>query len=287
MLGNLSLRLKKYAPDCVDLRGLTDDPLKAAYLSPEQKFLLDVDLDKCLGLHGAAFSCAATGAHPFVRTLRAYAAGLCKDYAGSDLREFYDRFQPESAAQALGLSGDDMHPELSARSAFASTLPWDFLSPQENENVLKSICNQDYADNGFALTADAGWKAWGPVSDEAGEAEFARLLHVFNSLQASGYHRHSALDGDIEGQLLAHGSDYRVMISRGQHRIAALAAVGAGSAPIRLLPKTISRADVRLWPNVERGFFTVEQALAVFDRVFEGRQPYAPQASPDLSKKRA
>lgn len=287
MLGGLSLRLRKYAPDCVDLRGLTDDPLKAAYLSPEQKFLLDIDLDKCLGLHAAAFSCSATGSHPFVRTLQAYAAGTCRDYAGSELQAFYQRFQPRSAALAVGLSDDDTHQELSARSPFASTLPWDFLSPEENETVLKAICKQDYVDNGFALTADAGWKAWGPVSNDAGEAEFARLLHIFESLKKSGYHRHSALDGDIEGQVLSDGTAYRVLISRGQHRIAALAAMGATSAPIRLLPKTIARSDVTLWPNVDRGFYSTEQALAVFDRVFQGRQPYDPEVSADQNRKRA
>ena len=34
------------------------------------------------------------------------------------------------------------------------------------------------------------------------------------------------------------------------------------------------RADVAHWPNVKRGVFTVPLALAIFDRVFSGRQPY-------------
>lgn len=83
------------------------------------------------------------------------------------------------------------------------------------------------------------------------------------------------------------GSEYRVMISRGQHRIAALAAMGAKTAPVRLLPKIIARSEASLWPNVDRGFYTVEQAMAVFDRIFEGRQPDAFTATAGLKKRAA
>lgn len=275
LLGRLSLRLRKYAPDCADLRGVCDDPLRAAYLSPEQKFLCNVTVDKCLGLHAAAFNCSLTGDHPFIRSLQSYAKGECDHYANAPLKDFYQAFQPQSAAEVVGLAVDAAHPDLSARSPFASSLPWDFLTPEQNEQFLRAICARDYAENGFALTADAGWKVWGPVSDDAGQAEFSRLLHIFQSVRRSGYQRHPALDGDIEGQLMADGSEYRVLISRGQHRIAALAAMGAQTAPIRLLPKVISRSEVAFWPNVDRGFYTIDQALSVFDRIFQGRQPCA------------
>jgi hypothetical protein len=287
LLGRLSLRLRKYAPECVDLRGVSDDPLKAAYLSPERKFLCNVELDKCLGLHAAAFRCSLASDHPFIRSLQSYAAGECDHYATSALKGFYHGFQPQSAAEAVGLAADGAHPELSARSPFASSLPWDFLTPDQNEEFLRETCTRDYAENGFTLTADAGWKVWGPVSDEAGQAEFSRLLHIFQSVRRSGYQRHPALDGDIEGQLMADGPEYRVLISRGQHRIAALAAMGAQTAPIRLLPKVISRSEVMFWPNVDRGFYTVDQAQAVFDRMFQGRQPCAVGASSGSDRKLA
>lgn len=285
LLGNLSLRLRKYAPDCVDLRGATDCPLKASYLSPEQKFVFDVELDRCLGLHSAAFICSSESNHPFIQTLHAHADGDCDSYATSDLKRFYEAFQPGTAADVVGLSPDDTHPALSAASPFASSLPWDFLTPEENEQVLRATSARDYSDNGFQLSADAGWKVWGPVSDAAGEAEFSRLVSIFNSVRTSGYRRHDALDGDIEGQLMSLGSEYRVMISRGQHRIAALAAMGAKTAPVRLLPKIIARSEASLWPNVDRGFYTVEQAMAVFDRIFQGRQPDACTAAAGLKRR--
>jgi hypothetical protein len=269
-LGRVSLRLKKYAPDCIDLRARSVHPLEAVFYSLDSKFLLDIDLEKCLGLHAAAYPCAADSAHPFIRTLRDHARGNCRSYDHSALSDFYASFQPQSAADVIGLPG---HALLSECTPFASALPWEHLTPAENETFLQAICTRDYIDNGFKLTAAAGWKGWGPISHEAGEAEFSRLLRVFKAIGTTGYQRHPALDGDIEGQIMKHDSDYRIMISRGQHRIAALAAIGMTKAPIRLLPQIISRSDAAFWPNVVRGYYTSEQALAVFDRIFHGRQP--------------
>ncbi len=282
-LGKISLRLKKYAPDCIDLRARFDHPLVAVHYSPENKFLLDVELDKCLGLHSAAFSCSPASNHPFIRTLRAYAEGKCHDYSQSALFDFYASFQPQSAADVVGLSRESTHAAISNRPAFASALPWEHLSPEENEDFLRAICERDYIENGFKLTAAAGWKGWGPLSTEAGEAEFSRLLRVFKAIGTDGYQRHSALDGDIEGQILQHEDRYRILISRGQHRIAALAATGMSKAPVRFLPQVVSRSDAAFWPNVERGYYTVEQAQSVFDRIFHGHQPY--QAASDVAKR--
>lgn len=272
-LGKVSLKLKKYAPDCIDLRKSANTPLEAAFYSPESKFLLDVDLDKCLGLHAASFICSPTSRHPFIQTLRAYNEGKCREYVHSPLFDFYSSFQPRSAAEVVGLSGDIPQSAISNLPAFASALPWEPLSPEENESFMRAICERDYIDNGFSLDAAAGWKGWGPVSHEAGQAEFDRLLRVFKAIGTNGYQRHSALDGDIEGQVLKHAGDYKVLISRGQHRIAALAAINMSKAPIRLLPQVVSRSDVAVWPNVVRGYYTVEQAQSVFDRIFDGRQP--------------
>lgn len=284
-LGKVSLRLKKYAPDCIDLRARTHNPLEAVFHSPEGKFLLDVELVRCLGLHSAAFICSPTSHHPFIRTLRAYSEGRCREYEQSALFEFYESFQPQSAADAVGLSRKSAHDAISNRPAFASALPWEHLSPHENEDFLRKICERDYIDNGFTLDAAAGWKGWGPVSNEAGEAEFSRLLRAFKAIATKGYQRHSALDGDIEGQVLKNGDEYRVLISRGQHRIAALAAMDISKAPIRLLPQAVSRSDVAFWPNVVRGYYTIDQARFVFDRIFNGQQP--DQAASDIAKQSA
>lgn len=276
MLGKLSVRLQKYATGCDDLRAVTGNPLEAVYLSPERPFLVDVPLEKCLGLHGSAFPCTIDSAHPFIRTLVVHGESGVSSYENSPLEDFYLDWQPRCGADTVGLPPGEAHPELAARSPFAGALPWDHRTPEEHEAFWRAICEMDYRDNGFALEATDGWKVWGPMSPQAGEAELQRLLRIHASMRRSGYQRHAALDGDIEGQILRHGDDYRVLIARGQHRIAALAATGAPTAPLRLFPMTISRSDVESWPNVTRGFYSRAQALSVFDRMFAGRQPCSP-----------
>lgn len=279
VLGKVSVRLQKYAAGCVDLRDATSDPFEARYLSSEKPFVIDVPLESCLGLHSAAFSCSMRGNHPFIRTLTACNASS-SSYEGSPLEEFYRTWKPKCGADAVGLSAQDAHPELALRSPFAGVMPWDNKTPQEHELFWRGICKNDYQDHGFTLDSNDGWKCWGPMSQQAGNAEYQRLLRIYRSVGRSGYLRHPALDGDIEGHILQHEEDFRVLVGRGQHRIAALAAAGEASAPIRLFPVVVSRGDVDKWPNVVRGYYTRNQALQVFDRMFDARQPF-PQTALD------
>lgn len=277
ILGRVSVRLQKYAAGCIDLRDVTTDPLVARYLSSEKPFLIDVPLDRCLGLHSGSFSCSINSNHPFIRTLLSYDASS-SSYNGSPLEEFYQLWKPQCGAEAVGLSMQETHPELALGSPFACAMPWDNKTPKEHEVFWRGICRNDYQDHGFHLDASDGWKCWGPMSQQAGHAEFQRLVHIYQSVSRSGYHRHSALDGDIEGQILQHGEESRVLVGRGQHRIAAMAAAGEASVPIRLFPMTVSRGDVESWPNVVRGYYTSNQALQVFDRMFAGQQPFTQKA---------
>lgn len=79
--------------------------------------------------------------------------------------------------------------------------------------------------------------------------------------------------------MLDEDRNYAVLVFRGHHRIAALAALGYVEAPIRIKMKSamgiVRRSEVDAWPHVRRGYFTREQALAVFDRLLSGQQPEA------------
>lgn len=275
-LARLSDRFRHHVESCIDLRDHTDSPLHATYLSPDGPFLIDVPGVQCRGLHSVAFPMAPCGAHPFIRTVRAIDAGLT-DYTNSPLYNYYARYRPETAAAALGIDRAIAHPEL-LRAPLAASLPWDHRSPAEAEAFWTMICERDYRAHGFGLDFSDGWKAWGPLSDPAGSAEFTRLLRAYRSIRAHGYLRHSAHDGDIQGTILRHGDETRIMLDAGQHRAAVLTALGRAKLPVRLTPATVNRADAAHWPNVRRGIFSTRQALQVFDRVFAGHQPFGADA---------
>lgn len=273
LLARLSDRLRRHVDTCTDLRTEWTDPIDAAYASPERPFVIDVPVLHCRGLHALAFPMDPFGRHPFIATVRAFGEGLT-DPRTSPLSDYYRGYRPQTAAEVLGLPLAEVHPEL-ARGPFAATLPWDFRSPVEAQAFWQMICALDYRRHGFDLDHRHGWKAWGPVTDVALQAEFLRLLRAYRSILRQGYLRHSAHDGDIGGRILRSGSETRILLEAGQHRAAVLAALGWTGIPLRMTSSIVDRADVSSWPNVRRGFFTRQQALAVFDRVFAGRQPFA------------
>lgn len=272
VLAWLSNRFRHHVETCTDLRGVTSDPMHAAYLWPESPFLIDIACPDCLGLHSVAFPMSPRGPNPFVQTVRAIENG-CTSYAASPLRDYYARFQPATAAAAIGVPASLAHPEL-LRPASAATLPWDFRSPSEAQTFWTKVCAHDYRQYGFNLSFSDGWKAWGPASDAAGTAEFTRLVQVYRSIKTRGYCRHPAHDGDIQGLILRQGDLTRIHLTAGQHRAAVLVALGHKTLPVRLTASIINRSDVAHWPNVRRGIFSEPLALSVFDRIFAGRQPF-------------
>lgn len=276
LLAWLSYRFQHHVVACTDLRGVTSDPMHAAYLWPESPFLIDASATACLGLHSVAFPMSLRGTNPFVQTVRAMDEGLdC--YSKSALCSYYARFQPATAAAAIGVPPKKAHPEL-LRPASAATLPWDFRDPASAQTFWTGVCAHDYRQHGFDLTFSDGWKAWGPASEAAGAAEFTRLARLYRSIKSHGYQRHPAHDGDIQGVILRHQDQTRILLTAGQHRAAVLAGLGHETLPVRLTASVIDRSEAAHWPNVKRGIFSQPLALSVFDRIFAGRQPFG-QAS--------
>lgn len=267
------LKLARHSPLIADMRPITRDPVEAFYRAEARPFLIDVDLDYCRNLHTAAFSCGTESRNPFIQTLLDYQTGRCHAYTDSPLYSFHKSWQPANAAEALGLDPNDAHPDLATSPPLGCVLPWMPYNPLEYASFWASIITADYKAHGYKLDASHGWKVWGPVSQEAGQAEFVRLIKAYGSIKRDGYRRRDNYDGDITGTLLSSGPEYRVMINTGQHRVAVLAALEYRAAPIRIALPHVRRSEVEAWPNVQKKLFSVEQALDIFDRIFSGHQP--------------
>ena len=115
-----------------------------------------------------------------------------------------------------------------------------------------------------------------PVSFEGVRIRLTRLL---KSIQKNGYYRHDGYNGDIGGYILVKDGKFVVMIITGQHRIAVLAALDFQTIAVRIGHLSnltvVRREEVHSWPGVQSSVFTIEEALQVFDRIFEGKQPLA------------
>lgn len=117
----------------------------------------------------------------------------------------------------------------------------------------------------------------GPVSDAYGQLRFSNLIEVYHSIRDDGYHPVS----HIRANLLVRDGKCRASISDGNHRVAALVAAGLESIPVLVAgrnkegPAVIWQGDSASWPAVRSGLLTQEQALEVFNRIFDANAPLA------------
>ncbi|NLJ57131.1 MAG: hypothetical protein GX334_08840, partial [Firmicutes bacterium] len=221
--------------------------------SPSTVF--DVSLEKCTDMHGAGY---VNDWHHFVEVLKDYQGNPALQYSDSVLKGYYERFCPKNQEEALFV-----------RRGRASQLRPGWIGyPWYWDKSKKVIFEREPGE-----TRPGGNHHFGPSTDKFGRAEFGRLVHLYNLLKQQGYHPELFSDGYISGYLLLKGSDYRFVVSEGQHRIACLAALGYEKIRCRFTqkpeyPRTVVFRDVKKWPQVANGVYSRNLALKVFERFF-------------------
>lgn len=262
-----------------------DDPVASTYAHPAGATVVQVPIERCRGLWFAGFACARDGDNPFVRTMTAHARGEAEAYEASPLRSYFDRWQPASAAEALGVAnlvfgGIDALRRAPAAAAMAPWWPTKDLA--SFARAFEASTRRENVRSGVPLNDASGSHLYGPVSAAKGALEFERCVRVYESMLRIGFRRDAkTLDGDVRGQALVRDDgSYAVFILSGQHRVAAASAFGLSAVPVRFHDgasvgaRIVHRSDVAHWPAVRDGSFTETAALAVFDRLFVGRQPW-------------
>lgn len=275
LLRRLGYKLVPASRSYRNLRELSDDPLGALYASGSAPFLIDVPLDRIRALEGLALPCIPGSHNPLVETAAGYLEGRHDEYAGSPLETFYEAWKPENAAEALGLGETHVSPRLATAPPYLAVLPWYPFGLDKLERIRVPILYEENRIHGSELGPEHGTVLAGPLSDEKGDLEYRRLTRLVRSIEERGYVEGEAAADHVGGLLLVRDSEWRVLLRDGNHRVAALAALGAATAPIVITENghCPRRAEASSWPNVRSGLFTEDQALEIFDRMFEGRPP--------------
>lgn len=206
---------------------------------------------------------------PFVRTLQAADA----HYENSVLFQFYENLTPSCVGDLLQLSDS----RIASLPAMAAVMPWWSMTPERRLQQVAvetdgGFIGKEALKLGASRDNDYGWQYFGPVSPAVGQMEFDRQCMVYQSIARNGYNPTSYLH--IHGEFLIHGDDWVWVNLGGKHRLNALVALGAKevivSAKRKYGPEFVRREDVALWPNVQNGWYTREEALRLFDRIIEG-----------------
>jgi hypothetical protein len=262
----------------VDLTDLPDiHPVSLVCENFGQRTLIRVPLNKCHHFEWSSFPCRRDSLSPFIRTIMAYEEGKCSTYQGSALEAFYQAFQPNSAAEVLGLE-DLACPVLHSTPPAGTPILWRPGHPEQNVQKRVYLLTKENQLHGRQLKRPMGDKFFGPVSKQKGELEFKRLINVYEQIKRGGFKVFEERQDNIEVSFMlsSHDEDWQCRICAGQHRIAALSALGYDSAIVQIreeesLGGVIHHKDARFWPTVRHGYLTQEEATIVFDRMFQGK----------------
>lgn len=231
--------------------------------------LLYINIEDAISAH-ALQSFSPSGWHHFTEACRAMmeTKGDASIAAGEAcLSDYYRKFQPARFGEiwrAAGLSRQiGVMANQPARHA-CSWLPWN----QPEDTV---------ADMRDGVTRAERWSsedchAYGPLTPSQCQQEARRLHGLLVKLGQEGYEPEVNHDGYLRGQLLVRGDATRFLVLGGQHRIAALMTLGYRQVLAKfqpLVPKVIDAAQVASWPQVANGTYSTEEALTIFNGIFE------------------
>lgn len=254
----------------VDLRAIGNNPKALSYYTgTDRQVLIDVDFVKGRGLE--TYSLSNDSNHPFIVAIKsALTSDDCKGELKDKLSRYYDFVQPQNAASWLGFEHGEVV-GLDNQPAWLTLLPWENSSIEQKKRGRTDCADEDNKEHGSNLAIGEGWRDFGPVSEKVLELEVHRLYSLMLSIEKNGVMRSNAEGGDIGAiVLMKEDNDFCWMVEwGGQHRAAAISAMGSKSVPIRVW-QVVERKDVYLWPNVQSGLYSIEAALKIFDKIFDG-----------------
>ena len=269
------------------------DPISAFWRARGRQFFIRVPLSDIRHTDLLAFKCDRSNQSPYLRTLVEYADGTCTTYAGSWLETVHRHYHPRSAAELMGIENPSC-PELASAPPSGALLPWNTHSPREQAPLWQSMIVRENRKNRGRLGYEAGDKVFGPTSKQKGELECQRLVRVFESIKSRGYIRNEFGVDNIGAFILLSDDDMKpkFLCVAGQHRLAALAALGYEHVDLQIRNNVYGgifrRSEARYWAPVQAGYLTVDEATALFDRIYRGDPPagftraMSEIASPDL-----
>mgnify|MGYP006075257777 CR=1 FL=1 len=226
-------------------------------------FTLPIHKGRALPIHTLDYN----GFHPFV-----YAAKEALRVQKADrytlinniLSKYFFLFSPETAGHLLS---SEKESNLYKYPSWAVIMPWQLKQIDEWAlHVRQSVKHE----NNHKFGIENGWAWSGPSSVKKITIESKRLSSLLNSILINGYKRHNGNDGDISVAILyKNNSSWVWQAIAAQHRACVLSALGCNEVKVRIA-MFVKRDEVATWPQVVNGFFTIAEALDIFDKVFDG-----------------
>ncbi len=221
--------------------------------------LFQIPLNKCVDINGFTFTPGDW--QPFAAAIREYLENPELEYRGSILEKFFQKFTPKNRQEQWAPHLEQgIYP---ANKGWIG-LPW-IRVPGKTTSVAKKFETE--------LTRNRGGNQhFGPNSQKFGQEELGRIIKAYQHME-KGYQPELFPDGYINGYLLKKDDDYRLIVTEGQHRAAALSVLGYSEITAKVSSdsnhmKLVDYNNAEYWPGVKNGLFSPEDAKILFDVFF-------------------
>jgi len=221
--------------------------------------LFQIPLNKCVDINGFTFTPGDW--QPFAAAIREYLENPELEYRGSILEKFFQKFTPKNRQEQWAPHLEQgIYP---ANKGWIG-LPW-IRVPGKTTSVAKKFETE--------LTRNRGGNQhFGPNSQKFGQEELGRIIKAYQHME-KGYQPELFPDGYINGYLLKKDDDYRLIVTEGQHRAAALSVLGYSEITAKVSSdsnhmKLVDYNNAEYWPGVKNGLFSREDAKILFDVFF-------------------
>lgn len=220
--------------------------------------IADVEIANCSSFLGFAF--APQGWNPLVASLHEYISDPVLTYENSSLGRLHRSFTPHTLQELF--FGMEQRERLYPLCNLPPSRKLYRYIWEVNQRRIAPLLGQ--------TTIQSDNYYFGPQSAHKGAAEFSRLLDVYEKIKDEGYA--PCKYGFITGYFMADDRSYRFIVGSGNHRMAALAAMGVTTVRVQLHshPAVIHRRQLDDWTCERGGPFPRDTALALFEQMLHG-----------------
>ena len=209
------------------------------------------------------FSYADEGWHPFVETLKEYAENKSLKYEDSTLAFVYEKYCPRNVQEVLLDHLEEPLEPFCSWPPVNDLLRWVW--------ALNTSSAKSYLRHAKKRQQEEGWIYFGPHSPEYGKKEFTRLISVYNSIEAKGYQSELTTKDPVNGYFLKNEDNLRFVLLQGNHRVAALNALGYSDVDVVIRkghPAVVDRKDLKKWTRDFGGIYSSYLVRVLFDTLF-------------------
>ena len=250
----------------IDFRGLVSDPLDALIRSGVHPCLVVVPLTFCRSFGPLGLKCCPSSRNPFIQTLKQLHDGDKSKGDDLPLQKYYQKFTPKNVAQLFDIKGTVSKNLLYPANTYK--YPWQgypsmkLLEKRRKRYKKNNVCNSILNDQHF-----------GPQAPENIKKHIERLLKLKNLFENRSYDSRDFMNDEISADVLVSKNEPVYRIKNGHHRVAVLSYLGYNNIEIKINSKQVYYRDgYHNWIGVMENVFKEEQALQVFDNVYEGER---------------